>query len=114
MRIVPGLSKEAAPLLHFCLEAAYPPGNKRTGSRIDTFIRDKQRSDRLDGRGSMTDHNAEIASLKARLSKSGLTADDLAWFDSLEWRDTNVPPPAPDQVEQYKRREAALNADIAN
>ena len=62
----------------------------------------------------MTDHNAEIASLKARLSKSGLTADDLAWFDSLEWRDTNVPPPAPDQVEQYKRREAALNADIAN
>jgi len=62
----------------------------------------------------MTDHNAEIASLKARLSKSGLTSDDLAWFDSLEWRDTNVLPPAPDQVEQYKRREAALNADIAN
>jgi asparagine N-glycosylation enzyme membrane subunit Stt3 len=62
----------------------------------------------------MTDHNTEIASLKARLSKSGLTGDDLEWFDSLEWRDTNVPPPAPDQVERYKRREAALNADIAN
>ena len=29
----------------------------------------------------MTDHNTEIASLKARLSKSGLTGDDLAWFE---------------------------------
>jgi len=62
----------------------------------------------------MTDRNTDIASLKARLAKAGLTSDDLAWFDSLEWRDANVPPPAPDQVEPYKRREAALNADIAH
>jgi len=62
----------------------------------------------------MTDRDSEIDSLRARLAKSGLTGDDLNWFDSLEWRDTNVPPPRPDEVDQYKRHEAALNADIAN
>jgi hypothetical protein len=62
----------------------------------------------------MTDRDSEIDSLRARLAKSGLTGDDLNWFDSLEWRDTNVPPPGPDEVDQYRRREAALNADIAN
>ncbi len=33
--------------------------------------------------------------------------------NSLAWRDTKVPPPTPGQVDQYKRREAALNVDIA-
>ena len=61
----------------------------------------------------MTDQNADIESLRTRLAKSGLTTGDFAWFDSLEWRDVNVPPPAPDEVDQYRRREAALNADIA-
>ncbi len=62
----------------------------------------------------MTEQNADINSLKRRLTKWGLTSDDLAWFDSIDWRDSNVPPPAPGQVEQYKRCEAALNADIAS
>jgi hypothetical protein len=60
----------------------------------------------------MTDQNTGIDSLKARLASSGLTREDLAWFDSLQWRDANVPPPASDEVDQYQRREAALNADI--
>jgi len=61
----------------------------------------------------MTDQSTEIESLKTRLAKAGLTGDDLKLFDSLEWRDVNLPPPAPGEVESYKRREAALNADIA-
>jgi len=54
----------------------------------------------------------DISSLKARLTKAGLSEDDLAWFDSIGWRDANVPPATAEQVESYKRREAALNADV--
>jgi hypothetical protein len=61
----------------------------------------------------MADQSADIESLRQRLAKLGLTGEDLAWFDSLDWQDTNVPPPTSAQVDQYKRREAALNADIA-
>ena len=61
----------------------------------------------------MTEHTAEIESLKTRLAKAGLTGEDLKWLDSLQWRDVNVPPPAPGEADSYKRREAALNADIS-
>jgi hypothetical protein len=120
MRIVPGLERGGR---RFSIFARARRGrsvtpralcNNGTGSRIVTFICDEQRSDRRNEQESMTDPKTDIASLKARLAKAGLTSADLAWFDSLEWRDANVPPPAPDQVESYKRCEAALNADIAH
>ncbi len=61
----------------------------------------------------MTHPSSEIQTLKTRLTKLGLTEDDLSWFDKLEWSDANVPAPAPHEVDAYGRREAALNADVA-
>jgi hypothetical protein len=43
-----------------------------------------------------------------------MSRDDLAWLDSLRWDDANVPRPTADQIERYKRVEAALNGDIAD
>jgi hypothetical protein len=50
--------------------------------------------------------------LKERLRLAGLSAADLAWFDSFGCDDARVPAPRPEEVADYSRREAALNAAI--
>jgi hypothetical protein len=53
------------------------------------------------------------AQLKQRLERAGLSAADLAWFDSFGCDNARVPAPRPAEVADYSRREAALNAAIA-
>jgi hypothetical protein len=38
------------------------------------------------------------------------SAEDIAWFESFGWRDDRVPPVTPQTLDDYKRREAMLNA----
>ena len=52
------------------------------------------------------------AQLRERLELAGLSAADLAWFDSFGGDDARVPAPRPEEVADYSRREAALNASI--
>ncbi len=58
-------------------------------------------------------HSDEIASARAALAAAGMSGDDLAWLDSVDWRDANIPPPSPGEIGAYQRRETALNASIA-
>jgi hypothetical protein len=53
------------------------------------------------------------AQMQERLGLAGLKAADIAWFDSFGSDDARVPPPRPDEVADYARREAALNAAVA-
>ena len=53
------------------------------------------------------------AQMKQRLEMAGLTSADLAWLDSFGCDDKAVPPPRPEEIDAYRRREAALNASIA-
>ncbi len=53
------------------------------------------------------------AALIERLKRAGLSAEDLAWFESFGCDDKNVPPPRPEDIADYRRREATLNAGIA-
>ena len=46
------------------------------------------------------------------LELAGFSSGDLAWFESFGWDDAQVPPPRPDEIADYQRREAALNASI--
>jgi hypothetical protein len=52
------------------------------------------------------------AQFKERLQMAGLLAADFAWFDSFGCDDARVPAPRPEEVADYSRREAALNAAI--
>ena len=52
------------------------------------------------------------AYLKERLEMAGLSAADLAWLESFGCDDARVPAPRPEEVADYSRREAALNAAI--
>lgn len=47
------------------------------------------------------------------LTRQGLTAEDLAWFDSIDWDESAVPAVDASQLAAYRRREAALNRAIA-
>lgn len=49
-----------------------------------------------------------------RLTTAGLTAEDFAWFEQHGWNDADIPPPPPNEIAAYKRREAALNSSIAD
>ena len=51
--------------------------------------------------------------LRERLQRAGLTGADLAWINSFGGDDAAVPPPRPNEIADYRRREAALNASIA-
>ncbi len=53
------------------------------------------------------------AAMRERLQMAGLSAADLAWFDSFGCEDQRVPVPRPEEIDDYRRREAALNAVIA-
>ena len=53
------------------------------------------------------------AQLREKLQLAGLTGVDLAWIDSFGGDDAAVPPPRPDEIADYRRREAALNAAVA-
>ncbi len=53
------------------------------------------------------------AQLRERLELAGLSTTDLAWFDSFGCDDARVPSPRPEEVADYSRREAALNASVA-
>jgi hypothetical protein len=53
------------------------------------------------------------AQMRERLQMAGLTAGDIAWFDSFGCEDTRVPSPGPDEIGAFRRREAALNASVA-
>jgi len=53
------------------------------------------------------------AQLRERLELAGLSGADLAWFDSFGCDDARVPPPRPEEIDDYSRREAALNASVA-
>ena len=53
------------------------------------------------------------AVMKERLVMAGLSAGDLAWFDSFGCDDKAVPKPRPDEIGDYRRREAGLNASIS-
>ncbi len=53
------------------------------------------------------------AEMKERLQMAGLAAADLAWFDSFGCDDKAVPPPRGNEIIDYRRREAALNASIS-
>lgn len=50
------------------------------------------------------------AGMRERLRKAGLTTQDLAWFDAFGWDDARVPAPEPEEMADFRRREAALNA----
>ena len=54
------------------------------------------------------------AEIIARLSAAGLTAQDLAWFESFGWDDARVPALGPGDMPEFRRREAALNASVAS
>lgn len=51
--------------------------------------------------------------LKERFRLAGLTSADLVWLESFGWDDAAVPQPRPDEIDNYRRRETALNASIA-
>ena len=53
------------------------------------------------------------AQSRERLKRAGLTSADLAWIDSFGGDDAAVPKPRPDEIADYRRREAALNASVA-
>jgi hypothetical protein len=53
------------------------------------------------------------AQTRERLQLAGLSAADLAWFDSFGCNDSAVPAPRADEIADYSRREAALNAAVA-
>jgi len=53
------------------------------------------------------------AQSRERLQRAGLTGADLAWIDSFGGDDVAVPKPRPDEIADYRRREAALNAVVA-
>ena len=53
------------------------------------------------------------AQSRERLQRAGLTGADLAWIDSFGGNDSAVPKPRPDEIADYRRREAALNASVA-
>jgi hypothetical protein len=53
------------------------------------------------------------AQSRERLQRAGLTGADLAWIDSFGGNDAAVPKPRPDEIADYRRREAALNASVA-
>ena len=53
------------------------------------------------------------ALMRECLEMAGLAAADIAWFDSFGCDDSRVPAPRPEEVADYARREAALNAAIA-
>lgn len=53
------------------------------------------------------------AAMRERLGLAGLTGADIDWFESFGCDDSRVPKPRADQIADYRRREAALNASIA-
>jgi len=53
------------------------------------------------------------AAMRERLNLAGLTGADIDWFESFGCDDARVPKPRADQLADYRRREAALNASIA-
>ncbi len=53
------------------------------------------------------------AAMRERLQMAGLTTADLAWFNSFGCEDSRVPAPRPGEIDDYRRREAALNAVVA-
>ena len=53
------------------------------------------------------------AAMRERLTLAGLTGADIDWFESFGSDDSRVPRPRADQIADYRRREAALNASIA-
>ena len=55
----------------------------------------------------------ETAAARERLAAAGLGPVDLAWFDQHGWNDADIPPPEPNEIAAYERREAALNSAIA-
>jgi hypothetical protein len=48
-----------------------------------------------------------------RLTTAGFSAEDFTWFEQHGWNDADIPPPAPNEVAAYERRETALNSAIA-
>ncbi len=56
----------------------------------------------------------ETTAVRGRLAAAGLNAEDLAWFDQHGWNDADIPPPEPNEVPAYERREAALNFAVAD
>jgi hypothetical protein len=55
--------------------------------------------------------NADIIE---RLSAAGLSARDFAWFESFGWDEARVPAPGPGEMADFRRRETALNASVAD
>ena len=53
------------------------------------------------------------AATREKLHMAGLTSADLAWIDSFGGDDAAVPKPRPYEIDDYRRREAALNASVA-
>ena len=53
------------------------------------------------------------ADMRERLSLAGLSAGDIAWFDSFGCDDAAVPKPGRAEIADYRRREAGLNASVA-
>ncbi len=53
------------------------------------------------------------AAMRERLILAGLTAADVDWFDSFGCDDARTPEPRPGEINDYRRREAALNASIS-
>jgi hypothetical protein len=53
------------------------------------------------------------AATRERLHMAGLTAADLTWIESFGGDDAAVPTPKPGEIDDYRRREAALNASVA-
>jgi hypothetical protein len=61
----------------------------------------------------MTQH-FEHGEIRGALARQGMSEQDLAWLDSIGWRDAAVPEIASEEeAAAYSRREAALNASIA-
>jgi hypothetical protein len=54
------------------------------------------------------------ANVRERLSEAGLKPEDFAWFDSFGWDDSRVPTPKPGEIQDFRRRETALNAVIVH
>jgi hypothetical protein len=53
------------------------------------------------------------SALRERLQRAGLSGADLVWIDSFGGDDAAVPKPRPDEIADYRRREAALNSSVA-
>ncbi len=58
-------------------------------------------------------NSSDVAAARAKLAAAGMGKDDLDWLDSQGWNDAYIPALSPSEVDAYKRREAALNASIA-